>query len=258
MRLDCAGKKAKSFTFKGAADGCCAFAVRSVILGAALCASLATVGCIGLTGTPASSTTTGGGGGSTSSGSSQTSQLSPSSASLAFGNVTVGASTSQLVTLTVAGTANVTISGISASGTGFSASGNSNVTLTPGQSVTISVIFNPKAAGSSSGDVLVSSNASNSSLKIGLSGDGVATAATSHTVALNWQASRSPVVGYFVFRGASATNLSQLNGTALASTSYTDKSVVNGQTYVYAVKSIDAGNVLSNFSNVVTVSVPSQ
>lgn len=159
--------------------------------------------------------------------------------------------------MTVAGNANVTISGISASGSGFSVSGNSNVTLTPGQSVTISVVFNPKGAGSASGDVLVSSNASNSSLKIGLSGDGIA-AASSHTVALNWQASSSPVVGYFVFRGASANNLSQLNGTALASTSYTDKSVVNGQTYVYAVKSIDASNVLSNFSNSVTVSVPSQ
>jgi hypothetical protein len=255
MRRDYAGKKAKGFTFRGA-GGSCAFAVRSMILAAALSASFATVGCIGLAGTPAGSTSTGGGGSSTS-GSSQASQLSPSAASVVFGNVTVGASTSQLVTLTAAGTANVTISGVSASGTGFSVSGKSNVTLTPGQSVTISVVFDPKAAGTFSGDVLVSSNASNSSLKIGLSGDGVA-AKSSHTVALNWQPSASPVIGYFVFRGASANNLSQLNATALASTSYTDRSVVSGQTYIYAVKSIDSANVLSNFSNAVTVSVPAQ
>lgn len=256
MKHHCAGKKAKGFTF-WSRSGPSVAAFRSVVLGAALAASIGAVGCVGLTGTPAGSTSTGGGGGSTSSGSSQASQLSPSASSVAFGNVTVGSSTSQLVTLTVAGSSNVTISGVTASGTGFSASGNSNVTLTPGQSMTISVAFDPKAAGSSTGDVLVSSDASNSSVKIALSGDGVA-ASSSHTVALNWQASNSPVIGYFVFRGSSANNLSQLNITAVASTSYTDKSVANGQTYVYAVKSIDSANLLSPFSNTVTVTVPSQ
>lgn len=252
MSFDGAGKNAKSFTFKGGGASL-AFAMRTATLGLALAASLGTVGCVGLTGTPSTSS----GGSSGSPGSSQTSQLSPSSAAVTFGNVTVGSSTSELVTLTAAGNANVTISGITASGTGFSVSGQSNVTLAPNQSVTISVSFQPKAAGSATGNLLVSSNASNSSLQIGLSGDGLA-ATSSHSVALNWQASTSPVIGYFVFRGSSANTLGQLNVSAVPSTSYTDKTVANGQTYVYAVKSIDASNVLSNFSNTVTVTVPSQ
>lgn len=227
---------------------------RRFTLGIALSAWVFTAGCVGLTGSP-SSVSTGGGTGTT--GGSQSSQLSPSSTQVSFGNVTVGSSTSQLVTLTAAGSSNVTISSVSASGTGFAVSGGTNVTLTPNQSVTVSVSFQPKAAGAVSGKLLVSSNASNSSLQIGLSGSGVA-ASGNHSVALNWQASSSPVVGYFVFRGSSAGNLSQINASAVTSTSYTDKNVANGQTYIYAVKSVDASNVLSNFSNTVTVTIPAQ
>lgn len=162
-----------------------------------------------------------------------------------------------MVTLTAAGDANVTIASVSASGTGFAVSGGTNVTLAPNQSVTVSVSFQPTAAGTVSGKLLVSSDASNSSLQIGLSGAGVA-AGGNYSVALKWQASSSPVIGYFVFRGPSASNLSQLNGIAVASTSYTDKNVVNGQTYVYAVRSVDVSDVLSNLSNMVTVKIPNQ
>jgi len=243
---------------------------RKVLLGLALSAWVLAAGCIGLTGNPNGASTggsTGSGGssssggssgsGGSSSGGSQTSQLSPSSAQVSFGNVTVGSSTSQLVTLTAAGTADVKISSVTASGSGFSVSGGSNVTLTPSQSVTISVAFQPSAAGSATGKLTVSSNASNSSLGISLSGDGVA-ASTHHSVALNWQPSSTPVIGYFVFRGSSESNLARLNVNDLATTSYTDKSVVNGQTYVYAVKSINASSVLSGYSNPVTVTVPAQ
>lgn len=188
-------------------------------------------------------------------GASQKSQLSPSSSGLAFGNVAVGTATSELVTLTATGSDDVTISSVSASGTGFSVSGQSNMTLAPNQSVTISVSFGPKAAGSSTGTLLVSSNASNSSLDISLSGDGV-TSSSRHSVALNWHPSTSTVSGYVVFRGATGGSLSQLNVSPVASTSYTDTNVTSGQTYVYAVKSIDASNVMSNFSNTVTVTVP--
>jgi hypothetical protein len=215
----------------------------------ALAASLSTAGCIGLTGTPA-------GAGGSGSGIAAGAQLSPSSSSVSFGPVAIGSSTSELVTLTAAGTKSVRISKATASGTSFTVSGPSNITLTPGQSVTISVGFQPKATGNATGTLLISSNASNSSLQIALSGEGVT--ASTHTVALNWQGSASPVTGYFVFRGTSTSTLAQLNATALATTSYLDRTVVNGVTYVYAVKSIDSNNVLSNFSNTVMVKVPSQ
>lgn len=240
---------------------------RAALLGIALSAWVFAAGCVGLTGSPsakATGGTSGSGGTSSSSGSSSggssggsaSSQLSPSSSQVTFGNVTVGSSTSQLVTLTAAGSADVKISSVTASGTGFSVSGGSNVTLTPDQSVTVSVAFQPSAAGAAAGKLTISSDASNSSLAISLSGDGVAASSTSHSVALNWQPSASPVIGYFVFRGSSASDLTQLNINEVATTSYTDKNVTDGQTYVYAVKSINASSLLSGFSNTVTVTVP--
>ncbi len=252
MRSDGGRDKAESFTFKGHSRKFVP-ARRLAMLAMALSAWLFAAGCIGLTGSPNGSGT----GGTGSTGGSQSSQLAPSSTQVIFGNVTVGSSTSQLVTLTAAGTENVTISSVTVSGAGFSVSGGSNVILTPNHSVTLSIGFQPGAAGSASGKLLISSNASNSSLQIGLSGAGVA-ASGNHSVALNWQPSTSPVIGYFVFRGPSASNLSQVNVTAVSTTSYTDGNVVNGQTYVYAVKSIDAGNALSGFSNQVTVKIPNQ
>src|SRR5579875_3775843 len=116
--------------------------------------------------------------------------------------------------------------------------------------------FQPKTTGNATGKLLVSSNASNSSLQIALAGEGVT--ASTHTVALSWRPSTSPIAGYFVFRGSSTATLAQLNAIALATTSYVDRTVANGATYVYAVKSIDANNVLSDFSNTVLVKVPSQ
>ncbi len=222
---------------------------RSATLALALSVSLSTCGCIGLTGTPA-------GAGGTGSGSAAAAQLSPSSSSVSFGPVAVGSTTSELVTLTVAGTKNVTISSATASGAGFTVSSPANITLAPGQSVTISVGFQPKTTGNATGKLLVSSNASNSSLQIALAGEGVT--ASTHTVALSWRPSTSPIAGYFVFRGSSTATLAQLNAIALATTSYVDRTVANGATYVYAVKSIDANNVLSDFSNTVLVKVPSQ
>ena len=254
MRLNQAGKKEKPFVFSSLTARC-APGLRSALLGFSLIASVGMAGCIGLAGTPGGSLSTGGGGGSAPSGSSQKSQLSPSSAAISFVNITVGSATSELVTLTVAGDENVTISSIKASGTGFSVSGKSNVTLAPNQSLTISVGFKPMAPGASAGKLLVASNASNSNLQIGLSGNGLS-ASGNHSVALNWLAGSSQVLGYFVFRGSATSNLSQLNAKAVPSTNYTDRTVVSGQTYVYAVKSIDVGNVLSRFSNVVTVKVP--
>jgi Abnormal spindle-like microcephaly-assoc'd, ASPM-SPD-2-Hydin len=262
MAIDGARKKSVSLTSMGRGHSS-AFIGRAALLGIALSAWVFAAGCVGLTGNPNATTTGGssgsgtGSGGGTSSGGSQSSQLSPSSAQVTFGNVTVGSSTSQLVTLTAAGTADVKISSVTASGAGFSASGGSNVTLTPNQSVTISVAFQPGAAGTATGKLTISSDATNSSLAIALSGDGVA-ASTNHSVALKWQPSSTPVIGYFVFRGSSASNLAQLNVNEVATTSYTDTGVVNGQTYVYAVKSINASSLLSGFSNTVTVTVPAQ
>ena len=101
--------------------------------------------------------------------------LGVSPTSLSFGHVSVGSSSSQNITVTNTGNSNVTISSITSSGAGFSASGvSANTTLTPGQSVTLSVSFAPTATGSVTGSVLVASNATNSPAIVTFSGSGVA------------------------------------------------------------------------------------
>ena len=175
---------------------------------------------------------------------------------MAFGNVTVGTSTALLVTLTNTGTANVTISSISVSGNGFSVGGGSSVTLTSNQGVTISVNFSPAAVGQVQGTLTVASNASNSPLKLGVSGTGMAQG-VQHSVNLSWQPSTSAVNGYFVYRGPAVNNLSRLTGSLEASTSYTDNTVFGGQTYVYAVSAVGTDNVEGAKSTPITVSIPS-
>ncbi len=101
--------------------------------------------------------------------------LSVTPQSLAFGNVVVGASASQNVTVSNASTASVTISNLSVSGAGFSQSGATlPLTLAAGQSATIAVKFAPTAASSATGSLQITSNATNASIAVALSGTGTA------------------------------------------------------------------------------------
>jgi Abnormal spindle-like microcephaly-assoc'd, ASPM-SPD-2-Hydin len=101
-------------------------------------------------------------------------QLTPNPASLSFGNVQVGNSKSLSDTLTNSGGSSVTISAASVSGSGFSISGLSlPLALNPGQTTTFSVKFAPASAGAASGKVTITSNGSNSTLNIPVSGTGV-------------------------------------------------------------------------------------
>ena len=189
-----------------------------------------------------------------SSGEPEPSQLTASATSVAFGNATVGTPVTKTINLTDAGGTNITISGVSITGAAFSASGGLNATLTPNGSVTISVSFDPTSAAAAQGTLSISSSASNAVLSIPLTGTG--TAAVQHSVALNWEPSASQVTGYFVYRGASASSTSRLFVTAIAATTYTDSSVASGQTYFYAVTSVDSNNVESAPSNEISVTIP--
>lgn len=100
--------------------------------------------------------------------------LTPSAGSVNFGKILVGSSASQAVTLTNTGNSSVSISQISVSGTGFTASGvTPPVTLPAGQGVSLVVRFSPSLAGASTGSVTVVSNASNSPATISLAATGV-------------------------------------------------------------------------------------
>src|SRR5207245_4428481 len=100
-------------------------------------------------------------------------QLVVSPSALSFGNISLGSSSTQTVTLTNSGTASVTVSQASVSGAGFSKNGlTPPLTLPPGQSSTLTVRFAPQAAGSATGSLSVVSNDPHSPSMIALNGTG--------------------------------------------------------------------------------------
>lgn len=104
-----------------------------------------------------------------------------STSSVAFGNVAVNsAATAHTVTLTSSGTGALTISAVTVSGAEFSIGGTAfPVTLNPGQTATISIQFNPSAAGAVTGKVTISTNdASGNSDTISLTGTGTTSGGT--------------------------------------------------------------------------------
>jgi Abnormal spindle-like microcephaly-assoc'd, ASPM-SPD-2-Hydin/Protein of unknown function (DUF1573) len=99
--------------------------------------------------------------------------ITPSTTS--FGNVTVGSPASQTIQLQNTGTGTLSVSRLSVTGRGFSIGSLAlPITLTSGQTSNFNVQFNPAAAGAVAGSVNISSNASNSTAAIPLSGTGVA------------------------------------------------------------------------------------
>jgi F5/8 type C domain/Pectate lyase superfamily protein/Abnormal spindle-like microcephaly-assoc'd, ASPM-SPD-2-Hydin len=123
----------------------------------------------------------GGGGGSTPPPGNATLAASPTS--LSFGNENTGSTSSaQTVTISNTGSATAAISAVSASAP-FGQTNTCGSTLAAGASCTASVTFAPTAAGSDSGNLTVSSNATNSTLSVALTGTGVGSTTTN--LALN-------------------------------------------------------------------------
>jgi hypothetical protein len=183
--------------------------------------------------------------------------ISVNPSSLSFGSVTDGSSTAQGFTVTNTGNSNVAISGMTATGAGYSiVSGAGAVTLSPNQSTSVSVQFAPSVAGSTSGSATILSNATGSNSSVSLSGTGVAPP-VSHSVALNWASSSSSVAGYNVYRSSvSGSSYARMNASPVGGVSYADSSVLSGQTYYYVATSVDASGSESVYSNEVSAIVP--
>lgn len=180
-------------------------------------------------------------------------KLTVSETSLSFGDVLVSGSEAKDVQIKNSGNANVAITGVTVSGSGFSVSGGSNVTLAPNQSETVTVNFNPKSKGTLSGALTVSSNAP--SVKIELGGTGIQ--GGNHSVGLTWTASTSPTIGYFIYRRTGMTgSFSRLDSSVDPFTSFTDNNVIDGVTYFYVVTAVAAGETESQFSGEVSVTIP--
>jgi hypothetical protein len=101
--------------------------------------------------------------------------LSIGLASVAFGNVAVNTPATQTVAISSVGTAAVTVSGAAVTGAGFTLTPNTfPISLSPGQTATLGVQFDPSAEGAAAGQLTVTSNSStNSTAVIPLSGTGI-------------------------------------------------------------------------------------
>lgn len=187
-------------------------------------------------------------------------QLAANPASIAFGSVNLNTTAAQNVQLSNPGSSSIAVSSASTSGPGFHVSGlAAPMTLSPGQNVTFSVTFDPSSSGAASGSVQVMPGDATPPLIIALSGTGVNPAPSPHSVALNWVASASTVVGYNVYRGnQSGGPYSQANSSLVTGTTYSDSSLSAGQIYWYVVKSVASNGIESGPSNEAMATVPTQ
>jgi hypothetical protein len=93
--------------------------------------------------------------------------------SMNLGSVTVGSSQTQALIVSNSGGSSLTISGATVSGTGFSVSGLTYpYTLPAGGSASLSVTFAPSTTGTDNATLSVSSNASDPSVGVSLTGSG--------------------------------------------------------------------------------------
>ena len=191
--------------------------------------------------------------------------LSPSPASLNFGSVQVGSNQALPQTLTNSGGSTVTVTQVNPTGTGFSVSGLSlPFNLAAGQSQAFNVTFTPSAVGSSSGNLAIISNASNSPLNVTLSGNGLAPGAlTSSPSSLSFgsvQVGNNQQLSETVTNtGGVNVNISQatIAGTGFSMSGWAPLVLTPGQHYTFTVTftppspANDSGSVsiVSNASN---------
>jgi hypothetical protein len=186
--------------------------------------------------------------------------LSVNATKVTFGNVTLKSPATQSVTLNSTGSSAVTVSAATVSGTGFTlAAGTFPITLNPGQSAVLDIVFNPATAGAATGQLSIASNSTAGATSVvALTGTGVSS--VTYTVDLTWVApvsSSDAVAGYHIYRSIGASASYQLlNASVNTPTSYADATVQSGQTYVYTVTSVDASGVESSDSNLFTVTIP--
>src|SRR6202161_4672705 len=164
------------------------FALKSILRGiaaaVALLAILVTSGCVGAAGKSSNAAAATG----------PSIEISPSTVS--FGDLAVGQSATKTVTVTNDGTGVLKVSGISVTGTGFSASGPKlPMSLSAGQSASISAVFKPTGANADTGKITIASNADGSPSLVALSGTGTTTTAAELTATPSSIAFGSVAVG---------------------------------------------------------------
>jgi hypothetical protein len=180
-------------------------------------------------------------------------QLSLSPATLNFGNVAVGGSSTLAVELIASG-GSVTISSAASSSAQFAAPGAAfPLTIPAGQPVSLNITFTPSGDGAASGAFSFASNAVGSPASEALTGTG-----TAPSVSLSWNASVSQnVAGYNIYRSNSSTgSQTRINSSLDSETSYTDSTVAPGKTYYYSTTAVNTKGQESAHSGQVEVAIP--
>ncbi|HET9406322.1 MAG TPA: choice-of-anchor D domain-containing protein [Candidatus Sulfotelmatobacter sp.] len=181
-------------------------------------------------------------------------QLAISPATLSFGNVNVGSTSTKTLTFSATG-GNVTVSSVSSSNSQFALPGTIfPLTVAAGTTVSVNVGFTPTQSGGMSGTLTFSDNGSPSQSTDSVGGTGVV---PSFSVNLSWNASPSSVAGYNVYRGAAVAGpFSRLNPSLDANTAFTDNTVLSGNTYYYVATSVDPTGKESGYSTPVRAVIP--
>jgi hypothetical protein len=202
-----------------------------------------------------------------------TGYLSASPLSAQFQNVPVGTRNTQIIQLTNTGSTNLTISNVTTTGNGFSASGvTTPLSMAAGATVQLTVGFLPNSVGSSGGSVVLTSTASDSQMTIVLAGTGVGNSRVLEVspaslsfgnVILNGSATQQ-----FTMTNAGNSNISisggSINGTGLSATGVVAETLSPGQSAVVTAQfapktagSVSGGiTILSNASNGASITVP--
>jgi hypothetical protein len=190
--------------------------------------------------------------------------------SINFGSQALKTIKSQTVTLQNTGDVSLTIQSVTGAGGGFSSNLAPGVSIAAGSQVTFQVAFDPTLAGPAAATLSFAGSNLASPGTLALSGTGANPSnptpppnppapptPTAHKVDLNWDASKSQVIGYIVYRGeTSGGPFNPLFGTATPNLSYQDASVSDSTTYYYVVTSVEADGTQSIHSNQVTVTIP--
>ena len=167
-------------------------------------------------------------------------------------------SSAQTVTLTNTGSATLSITSVTVTGTNasdFPESDTCGNSVATGANCRIAVMFTPAASGARTAALSIADNASGSPQTVSLSGTG------SHDVILSWTDSATPgVVGYDIYRGTTSggETSTPLNSAPINSTTYTDENVTAGAAYYYVVTAVASDDVTQSAdSNEVSATVPS-
>jgi hypothetical protein len=173
-----------------------------------------------------------------------------------FGKVQTGTSHSFNFQLTNSGKRALKITSDSLQGSEFSiGTFPLPMTLGPGKSVELPVIFTPTASGRELGNIILANTGQDSQLEIKLAGTGVDE--THHSVGLSWEPGDQDYVGFNIYRSTvDGGPYTKINSQLDSSPSYTDSSVQGGTTYYYCATEVNAEGQESAYSNIAEATIP--